>query len=561
MKKLLALLVFVALPLAAQAPTITCTTGRPVVCTARISVPTDTVRRTDTLRIVRVDTVFVTRPDTLPTPPPVVITGDSIFADGFEGTLAYDDKSGAARIASGAAHSGTKFLQVPYPAGASGGWLIKFFPNQDSIYASVWVRFPTTWRGHTKLLAVYGGKVNDAWSPYGTSGVCPNGTDFFSTMLVTEPSTGNPGTWKMYTYWPGMPKEPDNQTCWGRYGTWAGTTIPLGSWQQLGLWVKLNTPGEANGEQVAYVNGREVGRWTNMIFRTASVLALNSVQLTFDVSSGGSTVAQTLDLDDLQVSRKRPTGSTPPPPLPVDSTPQLPPPPVLSGSYPNQPAGAIALVDWDTDFSNLPTTIWGYISGASNLSTVTDPTAPVNPAKVGRVRFNPGCCDGTGPARLETYKVPPSGWTQWYVSDWVKFDPAFKPHPGWQKIFEFFWASGGDKWLIVKADNENGGAFPLIPRFTTEYAGSPPLNLGSQAVLKPGLWYQYEAIVHKSGRIQLWTREQGKSPQVMYDGTPPGAGSISPGFLFWWWGYGGRGAYSGTVPAYIYHNHFRVSWK
>lgn len=239
-------------------------------------------------------------------------------------------------------------------------------------------------------------------------------------------------------------------------------------------------------------------------------------------------------------------------------TPPPPPPPPSSGSYPNEPAGAVVVMDYDADFGNAAAGPWDYITGASNLSTVSDPTAPVNPQKVGRVRFNAGCCDGTGPAQLERYPRLPATWSRLYVSDWVKFDASFDPHGCCQKLFEFFWSSGGDKWLIVKADPTNGG-FPLVPRFTTEYAGSPTLNLGGQPVILPGVWYQLEVIVHRSGRLQLWIRPVGGTSQLMYDGTPPGGGSVNPSSVFWWWGYGGLGAYPGPT-SYIYHNHIRVSY-
>jgi len=241
-----------------------------------------------------------------------------------------------------------------------------------------------------------------------------------------------------------------------------------------------------------------------------------------------------------------------------------------SGSYPNEPPGAVVLTDYDTDFGALQNCTgltcpapWSYLSVGSALSTVTDSSAPVNPSKVGRVRFTMGCCSGTGPARLEMYRtngggVPPSGWTSWYVSDWVKFDPNFTPHACCQKIFEFYWNSGGDKWLIVKADPTNGN-FPLTARLTAEFSGQATVNYGGQAVIRPGVWYQYEVVVYRTGRVRLTVREKGSTPQVMFDGVMAGFGNPSSEFLFWWWGYGGLGVYPGPT-AYINHNHIRVSY-
>lgn len=100
----------------------------------------------------------------------------------------------------------------------------------------------------------------------------------------------------------------------------------------------------------------------------------------------------------------------------------------------------------------------------------------------------------------------------------------------------------------------------LRPGFTTEYAGTSPANYYGAPRVRLGVWYQVEVILHRSGRVQQWIREQGGQPQLVYDGTPPGAGSINPSDVFWWWGYGGLGAYPGPTAA-VYHNHIRVSWK
>lgn len=233
------------------------------------------------------------------------------------------------------------------------------------------------------------------------------------------------------------------------------------------------------------------------------------------------------------------------------------------GPYPNEPPGAVVLMDYDTDFGNPGDPPWGDVSGASSLSTVTDPTAPVNRNVVGRVRFSAGCCDGSGPAQLTTYSgtgrgAPPAGWSRWYVSDWIKFDATFQPHACCQKVFEFYWSSGGDKWLLIKADPGPGG-FPLTPRLTAEFAGTASANYGGRPMILPGTWYQYEIVVHRSGRVQLWMRPLGGQPESMFDGVLPGFGNPSGEFLFWWWGYGGLGAYAGPT-AYIYHNHIRVSY-
>src|SRR5207237_966499 len=85
----------------------------------------------------------------------------------------------------------------------------------------------------------------DAWSAVGKAGVCPSGADFFAAMLVAE-SSGSPGPVRFYTYYPGMAREPDGVTCWGRYGDGVATytpplTLSAGEWHRVEFSVQLDT--------------------------------------------------------------------------------------------------------------------------------------------------------------------------------------------------------------------------------------------------------------------------------------------------------------------------------
>ena len=226
----------------------------------------------------------------------------SIFSDDFEsGTLAaWQDGMDPARQ-----------RIVTDPKQAQSGWLTHFLmPGGDSLYVSYYVRFPENWQGPTKLVALYGSRTDDQWSAFGKSGECPNGTDFFSAMLITEPG-GNPGPTRFYSYYPGMAREPDGVTCWGRYGDGRNTdiaaaryapsiTLSRGSWHHIEFWVQLNTPGRADGNQTFWVDGEQWGSWPGIAFRNSAILRLNAVQLTFSLGTG---VAQTQEMyvDNLSV--------------------------------------------------------------------------------------------------------------------------------------------------------------------------------------------------------------------------------------------------------------------
>src|SRR6185503_583537 len=104
--------------------------------------------------------------------------GDTVFAEGFEGgTLgAWSDGVDTTRqrvvTDSSFAQSGRRYLAVTYPAGGDGGWLTHFLtPAYDSLFVSYWVRFPPTWVGGTKLLALYGSRSDDRWSAFGKAGI------------------------------------------------------------------------------------------------------------------------------------------------------------------------------------------------------------------------------------------------------------------------------------------------------------------------------------------------------------------------------------------------------
>jgi uncharacterized protein YjdB len=242
------------------------------------------------------------------TPPTKV---DTIFAEGFEsGSLSRWDDEGAEnthRVTTDPSHvhNGTHALEIDYPAGAEAGWLTKFFmPGYDSVYVRAWAFFPNGWDDQTKLIGLGGSRTDNAYSAMGKAGVCPNGTDYFNTMLVTPPGQ-DLGPTEFYTYYPGMPVQ--NGVCWGSDGLSAGAhytsarTLATGSWHRIEFWVKINTPGGANGLQRYWIDGQLAGEWLNINYRASTILKLNSLMLTFSRSPGGA-VAQSAYWDDILIT-------------------------------------------------------------------------------------------------------------------------------------------------------------------------------------------------------------------------------------------------------------------
>jgi len=231
-------------------------------------------------------------PSVVPDPADAIRGGEMIFADDFEsGTLdAWQDGMN--------------------PAGADGGWLTRFFmPGYQTMYVSFYVRFPRGWTGGTKLGGFYGSRIDDQWSGFGKGGACPNGTDFFDTMVVAE-QIGNPGPLRFYSYYPEMSREPDGQVCYGRFGnqvgqaSYAGTvTLRPDTWHHIEFAVQLNTPGNSDGSQIFWVDGKQGAVWNNMRLRDSDILRLNSLQLSF--SAGGVPQTQELHVDSVEVRTSR----------------------------------------------------------------------------------------------------------------------------------------------------------------------------------------------------------------------------------------------------------------
>lgn len=250
-----------------------------------------------------------------PTPAP---TADTIFFDDFEsGSLGkWDDgvNSSKHRVVTdaGKAAAGSRYLDITYPAGDTGGWMTKFFmPGYDSLYVRYDVRVDADWTGGTKLLNLRGAPINNQWGAHGNAGSCPTGYDFFAANIVLMPEQG-PGPARFYSYFPGMLPEPSG-VCWGRL-TGAGTVnyndgpgFSKGVWHRVEFWVKLNSPTQANGEQRLWIDGTLRGEWTGMKLRLTDMLKLNSLTLEASLMGPTTSYARHLLVDNLLVSESRPT--------------------------------------------------------------------------------------------------------------------------------------------------------------------------------------------------------------------------------------------------------------
>jgi hypothetical protein len=201
--------------------------------------------------------------------------------------------------------AGRKFARVRYPAGsynpgdmkrlgkpAGGvGFRMKLdLPDSGSMRISYYVRFAPDFpfvKGG-KLPGLGGGKGN-------TGGKIPDGYEGFSSRFMWRDS----GDGEVYAY---LPSSKIWGTSLGR-GSWR---FPRGIWTHVEQSIRLNTPGNSDGEVTVWQNGKQVHTSRGLKFRETD--RLRTDLLIFETFFGGATadwatpVDTYADFADLTVS-------------------------------------------------------------------------------------------------------------------------------------------------------------------------------------------------------------------------------------------------------------------
>ncbi|MGH3565553.1 MAG: polysaccharide lyase [Pseudonocardia sp.] len=176
--------------------------------------------------------------------------------------------------------AGGAMVRVFYPAGSAsrraegedGGMQVYMrLPDDpvDELYLQYYVRFPPDFdfvKGG-KLPGLYGGTVTGGQN-------IPDGTDGFSTRYMWRRG----GDGEVYAY---LPTSEKHGTSLGR-GCWYFTP---GRWTAIQQRVRLNTPGEADGEMTVWQDGWQVLTQTGLTFRTTDDLKIDG--LFFSTFFGG----------------------------------------------------------------------------------------------------------------------------------------------------------------------------------------------------------------------------------------------------------------------------------
>jgi hypothetical protein len=221
---------------------------------------------------------------------------DVIFADNFEqGELGQDWDS--ARNDEGAVLSlvnpeagdgsqGERCLKVTATLGENtGGGLTKWFPSAERVFIRFYTRFDAKCdyvHHFCTLRANKGLRGGDRWSGFGGAGQLPQGDERFSTALEPWGNWGRwppPGRWNFYSYWHQMEKSGDGRYWGNAFRPAEQPNIQRGRWICAEFMLRHNTPGEADGEQAFWIDGRVRGHWRGINWRTSDSLWANALTL------------------------------------------------------------------------------------------------------------------------------------------------------------------------------------------------------------------------------------------------------------------------------------------
>jgi len=183
-----------------------------------------------------------------------------------------------------------------------------FHPGHDTVYFRRYIRFAEDYdQGNLNHVggSLYAVAGADRWAQMGKAGLKPDGDDRFGARLEPWRAWGRhtpPGAMMLYTYW--MDMKPD------RSGPYYGNnlmppperqvTLDRGRWYCLEHMIRANTPGSADGEMAAWIDGQLYIHLTGFRWRTTADLRLKRASL--DVYVHRSDQANTVWYDDVALS-------------------------------------------------------------------------------------------------------------------------------------------------------------------------------------------------------------------------------------------------------------------
>jgi hypothetical protein len=165
----------------------------------------------------------------------------------------------------------------------TGGGLTKWFKPSPTLFVRFYTRFAADCdyvHHFVTLRANQSWQGGDRWSGFGGAGLKPSGEERFSTALEPWGDWGRwpaPGRWNFYSYWHEMKPSPDGKFWGNSFVPAEQLDIKRDQWICAEFMLKHNKPGQPDGEQAFWINGRRMGHWKGFNWRKTPELMANAL--------------------------------------------------------------------------------------------------------------------------------------------------------------------------------------------------------------------------------------------------------------------------------------------
>jgi hypothetical protein len=175
----------------------------------------------------------------------------------------------------------------------TGGHLIKWLdPGADTVYIRFYVKFSRDYQYAHHFVTLMANPPGDKWRAFGKAGLKPDGS-YFGTGMEPWFAWGKnppPGEVNLYSYYPDMLPDPRmKDKYWGNEffppgpgkgeAASAARVIPaLDRWQCWEFMIQANSaPDKADGKQAMWLDGKRIGEFTGLRWRTRNDVKINVV--------------------------------------------------------------------------------------------------------------------------------------------------------------------------------------------------------------------------------------------------------------------------------------------
>ena len=163
-------------------------------------------------------------------------------------------------------------------------------PGLDECHLRFYVKFEKECGYMHHFVHLVGYNPATKW-PQGGAGELPEGDKRFSSGIEPWGNWGRhpaPGAWNFYSYWCEMKQSPDGKYWGNSFAPEKPARVECDKWICMEIELKCNTPGKADGEQAFSIDGKEVGRWKGIRWRTDPKLKVNGIWIMLYVTENAA---------------------------------------------------------------------------------------------------------------------------------------------------------------------------------------------------------------------------------------------------------------------------------